>query len=55
MGFNRERSFAPREMHNAICSTCKQECQVPFEPTEGKPVYCRDCFNKMPKKESRFR
>jgi CxxC-x17-CxxC domain-containing protein len=19
---------------------------VPFKPTEGKPVYCRDCFQK---------
>jgi CxxC-x17-CxxC domain-containing protein len=20
---------------------------VPFEPREGKPVYCSDCYNKM--------
>ncbi len=36
----------PREMHDAVCSECKQPCQVPFKPTEGKPVYCRDCFAK---------
>ena len=36
----------PREMHDAVCSECKQPCQVPFRPTEGKPVYCRDCFAK---------
>ena len=36
----------PREMHDAVCSECKQQCQVPFKPTEGKPVYCRDCFAK---------
>ncbi len=41
-----ERSFAPREMHKAVCVECKQECEVPFKPTEGKPVYCRDCFRK---------
>ena len=41
-GFN--RSFGPREMHKAICSDCKKECEVPFKPTEGKPVFCRDCF-----------
>ena len=35
----------PREMHKAICADCKKECEVPFKPTEGKPVYCRDCFS----------
>jgi CxxC-x17-CxxC domain-containing protein len=20
---------------------------VPFEPREGRPVYCSDCYNKM--------
>ena len=39
-------SFGPREMHKAVCSECKNECEVPFKPTEGKPVYCRDCYNK---------
>jgi len=33
-----------REMHKAICSQCKKECEVPFKPTQGKPVYCRECF-----------
>ncbi len=36
----------PREMHKAVCADCKNECEVPFKPTEGKPVYCRDCFQK---------
>lgn len=42
-GFGRQ-SFGPREMHKAVCSDCKQECEVPFKPTEGKPVYCKNCF-----------
>ncbi len=46
-GFNRD--FGPREMHKATCSECKKECEVPFKPTEGKPVFCRDCFNKRKK------
>jgi len=46
MGFN---NFGPREMHKAVCSKCKKECEVPFKPTEGKPVYCRECFATMPK------
>ena len=36
----------PREMHKAICSECGKECGVPFKPTEGKPVYCRECYRK---------
>ena len=40
------RNEGPREMHKAPCSDCGNECEVPFKPTEGKPVYCRDCFSK---------
>ena len=36
----------PREMHKAVCAECGKECEVPFKPTEGRPVYCRDCFQK---------
>lgn len=42
-GFN---SFGPREMHPAKCADCGNDCEVPFKPTEGKPVYCRDCYQK---------
>jgi CxxC-x17-CxxC domain-containing protein len=35
---------APRELHDAICSECRKPCQVPFFPSEGRPVKCRDCF-----------
>jgi len=41
-GFDR----GPREMHKAVCSECGKECEVPFKPTEGKPVFCRECFAK---------
>jgi CxxC-x17-CxxC domain-containing protein len=41
------RNFGgPREMHKTTCTECGQECEVPFKPTEGKPVFCRDCFRK---------
>ncbi len=36
----------PREMHKAVCSECSNECEVPFEPKEGRPVFCRDCYAK---------
>lgn len=35
-----------RKMFKATCSDCGAECEVPFEPTEGKPVRCLDCFRK---------
>lgn len=34
----------PSEKYKAICSECGQECEVPFKPTPGKPVYCFECF-----------
>ncbi len=39
-------SFQPRQMYKAKCSECGTDCEVPFKPTEGKPVYCRECYNK---------
>ena len=33
-----------REMFDAVCVECGKECQVPFKPTEGKAVYCSECF-----------
>ncbi len=35
-----------REMFKAVCSKCGKSCEVPFKPTEGKPVFCKDCFVK---------
>lgn len=35
-----------REMHKAVCSDCRKECEVPFKPIEGRPVYCKDCYRK---------
>jgi CxxC-x17-CxxC domain-containing protein len=34
----------PRQMYPATCSRCGNETEVPFQPTNGKPVYCSDCF-----------
>lgn len=34
----------PREMFAAVCASCGKDCQVPFQPTGEKPVYCSDCF-----------
>ncbi len=41
-----------REMFDATCSDCGEACKVPFKPTEGKPVRCKDCFMKNKPKRS---
>lgn len=28
----------------AVCSGCGKETTVPFKPTQGRPVFCRECF-----------
>ena len=37
-----------RQMFDVICSNCGQTAQVPFQPSNGRPVYCSDCFSKVP-------
>ena len=29
------------------CSACGADTTVPFKPTQGRPVLCRSCFQKM--------
>jgi len=36
-----------RQMYPAVCGECGKECEVPFEPREGRPVYCSECYNKV--------
>ena len=33
-----------RKMYEAVCSECGEPCEVPFKPSEDKPVYCDECF-----------
>jgi CxxC-x17-CxxC domain-containing protein len=36
-----------RPMFDVICDACGQPTRVPFEPRQGRPVYCRDCFQQQ--------
>ncbi|HIL43735.1 MAG: hypothetical protein CXT65_00785 [Methanobacteriota archaeon] len=36
-----------REMHPTTCTLCGTKTQVPFKPTPGKPIRCRDCMDKV--------
>ncbi|MBI5881448.1 hypothetical protein HZB90_04930 [archaeon] len=47
------RSSRTLEMFDVTCDKCGKECQVPFRPTRGKPVFCSDCFKKGDTSEPR--
>jgi CxxC-x17-CxxC domain-containing protein len=38
-GFSRERVET-----QATCSACGKETTVPFRPTQGRPIFCKECF-----------
>ena len=46
-GGNEGRNAGPRQMFTATCARCGKDCEVPFQPRQGKPVYCSECFNAM--------
>ncbi len=43
-GGGKRKFDGPREMHDATCSKCGKQYQVPFRPTGNKPVLCSECF-----------
>ena len=46
--FGGSGSYRPRRpMYPAVCAECGKETEVPFEPRDGRPVYCSDCYNKI--------
>jgi len=48
-----EKDGFNRELHDAVCSDCQKQTKVPFQPIEGRPVYCRDCY-KAKKDNTRY-
>ena len=34
-----------RVMYDTTCADCGKETQVPFKPTNVRPVYCKECFD----------
>src|SRR5262245_23519535 len=42
----RPAAGAPRERVETVttCSNCGKETTVPFKPTQGRPVFCKECF-----------
>lgn len=39
-----QKGFKP--LVDVVCESCGKATKVPFKPTQGKPVYCRECFDK---------
>jgi CxxC-x17-CxxC domain-containing protein len=35
------------KLYDIVCSECGKDAKVIFEPTPGKPVYCKNCLKKM--------
>ena len=35
-----------RQMFPAVCAQCGKDTEVPFQPREGRPVYCSECYSK---------
>ena len=36
-----------RQLFPAVCADCGKTTEVPFEPSQGRPVYCSDCYRKV--------
>jgi CxxC-x17-CxxC domain-containing protein len=53
-GDSRKRSFDDRDsaMYDAVCDSCGKDCEVPFRPTKGKPIYCDECFGSNKEKDT---
>ncbi len=35
-----------RKKYKIKCSNCGADSEVPFEPIEGRDVFCQDCYRK---------
>lgn len=41
-----QKTRQPKEMHTVTCAECGIETEVPFKPTNNRPVFCKNCFNR---------
>jgi CxxC-x17-CxxC domain-containing protein len=46
-GYSSSGYVPARQMYPAVCSDCGKATSVPFEPRQGRPVYCNDCYRKV--------
>lgn len=44
----RKGNVAPQwEMYTGVCAACGKEARVPFQPRDGRLVYCSQCYAQM--------
>ncbi len=43
-GSDRSQSI-DRQMYDAVCSKCGDNCKIPFRPTQGRDIFCSRCFD----------
>ena len=41
-----------KKMYDAVCAKCGAQTQVPFNPTQGRDVLCKACFDAMKAEEA---
>ena len=41
----RQNNRRSRKMYDAVCAKCGVQTQVPFNPTQGRDVLCKACFD----------
>jgi CxxC-x17-CxxC domain-containing protein len=40
------------QKYPAVCAQCGKETEVPFEPKQGRPVYCSSCYSQIRQSQS---
>jgi CxxC-x17-CxxC domain-containing protein len=40
-----------QERYEITCSRCGKQADVPFKPTQGKPAYCKECWDHVRKEK----
>jgi len=44
---NQKPTVSTVPLFDAVCSQCNKKTKVVFEPTPGRPVYCKECLKKI--------
>ncbi len=42
---NANRGGSQRRMYDVVCSECGADAQVPFKPSNDRPVLCKNCYS----------
>ena len=41
----KQQHRSKKRMFDAVCAKCGKQTQVPFNPTQGRDVLCKECFD----------